>query len=81
MDVWKDFYDQFSKKKIYIEKELDIYIRLLKVLDELKDIEVVMESLREEDRVEDLDSVSGEVEMESREEDRVEDLDSVSDED
>ena len=36
MDVWNAFYEQVCDKKTYLEKELDIYNRLLKVLDELK---------------------------------------------
>ena len=36
MDVYNSLYQQVCDKKSYLGKELDIYTRLLKVLDELK---------------------------------------------
>ena len=43
MEVWNAFYEQVCNKKTYLEKELDIYTRLLKVLDELK---VIVEEIK-----------------------------------
>ena len=48
MDFSKSFYKQVCDKKIYLEKELDIYTRLLKVLDELKVSVEEMKNLAEE---------------------------------
>ena len=36
MDDYNSLYEQVCDKKSYLEKELDIYTRLLKVLDALK---------------------------------------------
>ena len=36
MEVWNAFYEQICSKKNCIEKELDIYNRLLKLIHELK---------------------------------------------
>ena len=59
MDVWDAFYNQVCGKKTYLEKEFDIYSRLLKVLDELKvSVEDMKNLSKDRDETSTIDSVS-----------------------
>ena len=59
MDVYNSFYEQVCGKKSYLEKELDIYTRLLKVLDELI---VSVEEMKNLDTVSDDEDISDDAE-------------------
>ena len=59
MDVYNSFYEQVCDKKSYLEKELDIYTRLLKVLDELI---VSVEEMKNLDTVSDDEDISDDAE-------------------
>ena len=59
MDVWDAFYNQVCGKKAYLEKEFDIYNRLLKVLYELKvSVEDMKNLSKDRDETSTIDSVS-----------------------
>ena len=64
MDVYNSFYEEVCDKKSYLGKELDIYTRLLKVLDEVKvSVEEMKNLAKDLNETSSIDTVSDDEEI------------------